>query len=255
MFVSGANYTKKDIYRILDVPQEKQGGNWDTGYNRYNSNFYLFCNIGVAGRTGHDYENRWIDNNLIWYAKSKTTVFQPLVKDLLSNNFKIFIFTRKNDKDPFTFAGIGIVYRYKNSTPVEIVFTFKHDQVDSYEINPEEISAVDKNLWEGSSQKILVNKYERNPQARKECIAHFGFLCQVCEFDFEKEYGIAGKDFIHIHHLTPISQIKKGYIIDPKKDLIPVCPNCHAIIHKRNPCFTILEVKAMKVNLKINISE
>ncbi|WP_288882967.1 DUF3427 domain-containing protein [Pedobacter panaciterrae] len=243
MFTLNAQYTKKDLYRILKVPTEKQRGNWNTGYNRYNDNFYLFCNIDVPGRTGHDYNNRWEGNNLVWYGKGRSTTSQKTIKDLISNNFNVYIFTRKNSDNPFTFEGKGIALNYKeSSSPVEITWSLRMELHNRPETIPEEIPVEDKILWEGNSQKIRVNKYERNPQARKDCVEHYGYLCQVCKFDFKKEYGEIGREFIHVHHLTPISGIKKGYIIDPIKDLRPVCPNCHAIIHKRNPCFTIAEV-------------
>ncbi len=246
MFEPKKTYTKKDIYRILDVPIIQQGGNWNTGYNRYKDDFFLFCNIGVAGRTGHDYNNHWNGNELIWFGKSNTTVSQGGIKDLLSNNYNVHIFTRVDSSSPFTFHGLGIAKGYKNTTPVEIIWTFKTNTFHNSEILPEEVPYQDRDLWEGSTQEILVNKYERNPEARKQCIEHFGWLCQICEFDFELNYGNIGKQFIHVHHLIPISKVKKGYVINPVTDLIPICPNCHAIIHKRIPCLTINEVKKMK---------
>lgn len=88
-----------------------------------------------------------------------------------------------------------------------------------------------KNLWEGAVKKVLVNRYERNPLARKLCINKYGYRCFICGFDFEKVYGELGRGFIHIHHIIPISTIGKDYIIDCEKDLIPVCPNCHAMLH------------------------
>jgi 5-methylcytosine-specific restriction protein A len=96
---------------------------------------------------------------------------------------------------------------------------------------------------EGTPNEIKLTRYERNPQARKYCIAHYGLTCMACEFNFETQYGQIGRNFIHVHHLTGIAAIGKTYEIDPIKDLRPVCPNCHAIIHKRVPAFTIDEVK------------
>ena len=61
----------------------------------------------------------------------------------------------------------------------------------------------------------------------------------------EKTYGEIGKKFIHIHHLVKISDIKEEYMIDPIEDLRPVCPNCHAMLHKKEPPFTIEELKGM----------
>ena len=51
--------------------------------------------------------------------------------------------------------------------------------------------------------------------------------------NFFETYGELGKGFIHIHHKTPLSQIKNEYKVDFKEDLIPVCPNCHAMLHRK----------------------
>ena len=98
-------------------------------------------------------------------------------------------------------------------------------------------------FYEGAKQQITVNVYERNLEARRRCLAHFGTKCSVCEFDFSTVYGEVGEGFIHVHHLTEISQIGKEYQIDPIHDLRPVCPNCHAIIHRRKPAYSIEDVR------------
>ena len=109
---------------------------------------------------------------------------------------------------------------------------------------PEEISPNDsKNLIEGSTKKIIVNAYERNSKARKECIAKYGYSCCVCDFNFKNMYGKIGEDFIHVHHLTPLSKIKEEYEINPIKDLRPVCPNCHAMLHRNKETLSIKELK------------
>lgn len=96
---------------------------------------------------------------------------------------------------------------------------------------------------EGRTKKVTVNIYERNPLARQECIAFFGTNCQVCDFNFEAKFGELGANFIHVHHLIEISTIGKEYSINPKTDLRPVCPNCHAMLHKRKPAYSIDELK------------
>lgn len=88
---------------------------------------------------------------------------------------------------------------------------------------------------EGATKIISVNAYERNVKAREKCIAHYGCKCFVCGFNFEENYGAIGKGFIHVHHEVPLSEIKKEYNVDPVKDLKPLCPNCHAVIHRTNP--------------------
>lgn len=98
-------------------------------------------------------------------------------------------------------------------------------------------------VYEGAKKEIIVNSYERNHEARNRCIAAHGCKCSVCGMDFEKVYGEIGRGFIHVHHIVPISSIGKEYELDPIKDLIPVCPNCHAMLHKKNPPYDIEDLK------------
>jgi 5-methylcytosine-specific restriction enzyme A len=86
-------------------------------------------------------------------------------------------------------------------------------------------------LWEGGRKQISVNAYERNVQARAQCIEAHGSKCAICSFDFGATYGEDFSGFIHVHHRVPLARIGKRYKIDPINDLIPVCPNCHAVLH------------------------
>jgi predicted HNH restriction endonuclease len=98
-------------------------------------------------------------------------------------------------------------------------------------------------LWEGGKTRVVVNRYERDPKARKACIDIFGATCSICEFDFAKKYGEIGRGYIHVHHLKPLSALGKKYKINPKEDLRPVCPNCHEMLHTMNPPRTMEELK------------
>jgi len=98
---------------------------------------------------------------------------------------------------------------------------------------------------EGSSRQVRLNRYERNPQARKKCIEFYGTDCWICGFDFEKVFGEKGKGLIHVHHLIPLSKMNKEYEVNPREDLRPVCPNCHAMIHRKNPPYSIEELKSL----------
>lgn len=102
---------------------------------------------------------------------------------------------------------------------------------------------IETEFYEGLKKIVTVNSYERNSKARELCVKYWKAICAVCDFDFEKTYGKIGKGFIHVHHLTPVAQIGKTYQVDPIKDLIPVCPNCHSIIHKKEPPFSIEKMK------------
>lgn len=78
---------------------------------------------------------------------------------------------------------------------------------------------------------IAVNRYERDPAARRACIAHSGTTCAACGFSFEIAYGEAGRDHIDVHHTVPASLLDSTYRLDPVTDLIPLCANCHAMAH------------------------
>ena len=79
--------------------------------------------------------------------------------------------------------------------------------------------------------RVVVNRYEQDPDARRSCIALHGSSCAACGFSFEQRYGEIGLDFIPVHHLVPVSQLGSDYELDPLTDLIPLCANCHAMAH------------------------
>ncbi len=94
-------------------------------------------------------------------------------------------------------------------------------------------------------QQIKVNRYERDKKARDACLSHYGYVCQVCRVKLSHIYGATAESLIHVHHIKPISEIGESYIVNPVLDLIPVCPNCHAVIHLKRPPYSPYEVSAM----------
>ena len=112
---------------------------------------------------------------------------------------------------------------------------------------PEEVDEPAR-YHEGATSRIAINAYEqrkRNRQARDACIQHYGTCCYVCGFSFEATYGEVAEGYIHVHHLVPLSEIREEYEVNPVKDLRPVCPNCHAVIHQRTPPYEPEEVRAL----------
>jgi hypothetical protein len=110
-------------------------------------------------------------------------------------------------------------------------------------VQPSEGVAVPEQLIEGAVCCVVVNAYERNPVARALCIAHHGPTCVACGFNFGGVYGPLAEGFIHVHHVKPLSEIGEEYEVDPIADLLPVCPNCHAVIHLGGECRSIQEVR------------
>jgi 5-methylcytosine-specific restriction protein A len=97
---------------------------------------------------------------------------------------------------------------------------------------------------EGARKQVRVNAFERDPRARKKCLEYYGYNCCVCGFNFEEKYGDVGKDFIHVHHLNPLALTDGEYELDPVKDLRPVCPNCHAMLHRSEHTLSVEELRS-----------
>lgn len=134
----------------------------------------------------------------------------------------------------------------------EAIREIDEEEASSLEITiPEEIDYDShENLYEGAKKQVYVNSYERNRGARDQCVKYYGARCIICSFDFEKTYGEVGRDIVHVHHLKPLSDIGEMYRVDPINDLRPICPNCHVIIHKKKPPYSIDEVMAMIINTR-----
>ncbi|WP_277758109.1 hypothetical protein [Pseudomonas sp. A34-9] len=110
-------------------------------------------------------------------------------------------------------------------------------EFDSQGIIKEEI------FEEGRRWDIKATAVERNPEARAACIEHYGSECFVCNFNFGRTYGDFGEGYIHVHHRIDISTRSERYKIDPVKDLVPLCPNCHAMVHTLRPSMSVEELK------------
>lgn len=140
------------------------------------------------------------------------------------------------------FSGIIIPSEYVDELE-QLWFTF----LTTHDVRNNPFKSTDNNdqreYSEGNPTQIMVTKYERNPYAKKVCIDYYGYSCSVCGFNFEMKYGQIGKDYIQVHHLNPLAKVGKESKVDPIHDMRPVCPNCHAMIHKRKEPYTIDQVK------------
>jgi len=100
-------------------------------------------------------------------------------------------------------------------------------------------------LFEGAMKRAVVRGYERNPKARRKCLAHYGAWCIICGFNFKAAYGPAAEGFMHVHHIQMMQEKGTKHEVDPIRDLRPVCPNCHSVIHIKLRPHTIEQVKEM----------
>lgn len=100
-------------------------------------------------------------------------------------------------------------------------------------------------FWEGAVTRVPVNRFERDRRARDQCLLEQGRYCTVCGMSFGKRYGPEVEGLIHVHHIVPLSEVREGYFPNPRLDLVPICPNCHAVVHAGGRARSIDEVRSM----------
>lgn len=173
----------------------------------------------------NDIPNSWSKYKTL-LMKQNTNLYQNIAL-IAYDELKYELLDENSKQELWDYLGVSIIL---------------HDDIYSGEI--------EKDFYEGNSKKVYVNQYERDPKARQACLEKKGYICEICEFDFEKKYGEIGKNAIHVHHIVPLHQTTGKYKVDPIKDLMPVCPNCHLILHRKGAP-TVEELKKI-VNLAIS---
>ena len=236
-------YSRPDVKERAGLSRTLKGGNWDTGIVEHNEEFLIFANVGTEGRTGHHYGDRWEAGLLRWYHKNGSNLAWRSVQRLLEKDRGVHVFWRTSNEMSFDYAGKAKAIEIADTSPVEILWSFDSPgTLETLIQSPEQVTKVD--YREGSVREVLVNVYERDQLARQACIDHFGLACAVCGLNFKDRYGPLGAGFIHVHHIVPLSEVGPQYQVVPRKDLRPVCPNCHAMLHRRRPPLSIEELRA-----------
>lgn len=151
--------------------------------------------------------------------------------------------------NPFPFTHL---IKASDGTPISpnygYSYSLVHEQVEEipgdFETHPEEVSESTR-YPEGATRSVSVNVYERSSVARMVCLSYHGCACVVCSFDFQATYGELGKGFIHVHHLVPLSSVDREYQVDPIEDLLPVCPNCHAMLYRSEHAISVDDLRGI----------
>jgi len=181
-----------------------------------------------------------LDAVVIREAKPRTEFHFSQLKHL-SSPFKKETLLKAADG---TALATGFIRPYAICQTPKSVLQDAEPVLDPVPLYPDEIWD-ESSLIEGGTRKIRVNAYERNPEARRKCIEHYGAICSVCQIRLSDMYGAVADGLIHVHHLKPLAHTTEERVVDPVEDLRPVCPNCHAVIHRRNPPLTLDEIRSL----------
>lgn len=127
------------------------------------------------------------------------------------------------------------------STAAQLEAVIADYQRDNLDLEPDSLEPA----IEGARRLVYVNSYERSRSAREACKRIHKPICAACGFDFGIAYGSGFIGYIHVHHLVRLADIGEEYQVDPRTDMIPVCPNCHAVIHSQDPPLSIDSVRKL----------
>lgn len=169
---------------------------------------------------------------------------------LLPEDQRVFSIPRNKDGG---FGRSNVWYACKDES-----MSFVSSVMRYISLNPEQSVAgeeaqtftTEEYIKSGKGKRANVNIYERNAKARRECLRKKGYKCFVCDFESSEKYGDEFKEKIEVHHIIPISERKNDYKVDPVNDLIPVCPNCHTMLHVPMPDGTLIKWQELRHRLK-----
>ena len=189
-----------------------------------------------AGAT--PYEDRIEGNVLYMMGQERHGTDQKLMRNLPNSIDTIHLFFRAKHHTPFIYYGKCRLLSAVEKADAPSEFEFLLIEQDGAKGEESEEAIIDllanANDAEIEGRKYISQhiRYERNPQNRRKAILLQGHVCRICGFDFGKVYGTSlADDYIEVHHIRQLSEGQQN--VDPSKDLITVCANCHRMLHRR----------------------
>lgn len=177
MFKKGSKYTRKDIgWIVLPETGRPKGGNWDTGYVKVGNLLLIFMNIGVPGKTKHNFDNDYDETTglITWFGKPKTSSTQPTFQKLQSGELIPHFFARWDNKDPnFIYLGIGNIVSIEDDTKtksgieaVKLKLSIDDAEFILPNTNPEPVNSKTSFLFEKHLEDFIVSNWNNTHLAK-----------------------------------------------------------------------------------------
>lgn len=171
-----------------------------------------------------------------------------------SNDDEIHLFYRDRHHSPFVYQGQVFLTDHTIYADKPSLFRFAGDTSVLSLDSALEAEALTHGVSledfvpdaEGRKRILQSVSYERSRKNRKKAIEVHGNACVVCSFSFDLFYGAGhARGFIEVHHTKSVTEMD-GAILNIETDLIPVCSNCHSMLHtRRSRIMTIDELKRL----------
>ena len=216
-FKVGSKYTRKEVGQNIGTNDDMSGGAWATGYRQYSDVeagiegwFFLFANVGDSGRTGHDFDNNWLnESDFSWQAKGPTTVEQPQIQKMLGGKFPVLLFTRDDSRSPFTYHGEVSKVSHEETTPVAVVWRAGDVMTGGQLGSNKDIEHGDLS-FAGENKRAETNQRVGHAKFAKSVLANFENRCCVT--------GISERELLVASHIVPWSENTESRL-DPANGL------------------------------------
>jgi hypothetical protein len=125
LFTIGKRYTRPEVYwKLTGKSVQRTKGAWNKGWVQHENMVLIFANVGVPGQGGYDYPNKWVHSRLIWETTPQAAQHHKNVTPLFDSAIDVHVFSRSDNKAPWTYAGIGYPADVSGNKPVYVTWTF-----------------------------------------------------------------------------------------------------------------------------------
>ncbi|MGY3190391.1 HNH endonuclease [Lysinibacillus sp. TE18511] len=196
----------------------------------------------IKQKSDTQYKDYFIEEGFLHMEGETSHTNDKRLIDAQSNGESIYLFYRDIHHTPFKYYGeVYLVdFQIHSSKPSIFIFSTSFTMsvgLSGLYVEANKTNSVKENFIPDREGMIKVKthiKYERSLKNRAKAIEIHGTICKACGFNFNEYYGVElARHFIEIHHVVPLSELEEGKPIDPNTDLIPLCSNCHSMIHKK----------------------
>ena len=208
-FQVGVQYRRAEVQDVLQVPTKMRRGDWLKGMHREGHSYFIFANVGNAGRTGHDYQNQWSTMGLEWQGQNGSRIHQPRFERLLDPTAEVLLFARGNNREEFTFMGRVTPGHWEDGDEDRPVY------VEWILADPKYLAVAPE------APPELANIREAIPQSVRADVLERDRICRLClrPADVLEDAGC----WLEVDHIAPVS--KGG--TDDIDNLQALCNQCN----------------------------
>ena len=228
----GEWYSRKQLKEKFDIADNTL--NNGVFIPRGHSSVWLFV-TEFKGADRTPYRDRLDDDTLTWDGQRQGRT-DKYISEHRERGLELLLFYRESKgvhpDYAFRYEGPFDYQSHSGQGPTHFVLVRSDPLLQIVQQDIAALEAETVAYEEGGVVYRYTSTYERNTKLRRAAIRIHGLTCQACGFNFERRYGERGRNYIEVHHLTPVSTLTEATAVNPATDMAVLCANCHRMIHR-----------------------